>query len=61
MGYHYEAIEVMKCLDEGKLESDIVPHSFTRDSYEDPRQDKKSSRDSVSGERLGEGQGKIRD
>ena len=30
MGYHYEAIEVMKCLDEGKLESDIVPHSFTR-------------------------------
>ncbi len=21
----------MKCLDEGKLESDIVPHSFTRD------------------------------
>lgn len=30
MGYHYEAIEVMKCLDEGKVESDIVPHSFTR-------------------------------
>ena len=30
MGYHYEAIEVMKCLDEGKLESDIVPHTFTR-------------------------------
>lgn len=29
MGYHYEAIEVMKCLDEGKLQSDIVPHSFT--------------------------------
>lgn len=31
MGYHYEAIEVMKCLDEGRIESDIVPHSFTRD------------------------------
>jgi len=30
MGYHYEAVEVMKCLDEGKLESDIVPHSFSR-------------------------------
>ncbi|MBK8883754.1 MAG: Gfo/Idh/MocA family oxidoreductase [Bacteroidales bacterium] len=29
MGYHFEAIEVMKCLDEGKLQSDIVPHSFT--------------------------------
>ncbi len=29
MGYQYEAIEVMKCLDEGKLESDIVPHSFS--------------------------------
>ena len=31
MGYHYEAIEVMKCLDEEKLQSDIVPHSFTLD------------------------------
>jgi predicted dehydrogenase len=31
MGYHYEAIEVMKCLDEEKLESDIVPLSFSRD------------------------------
>ena len=29
MGYQYEAIEVMKCLDEGKLQSDIVPHSFS--------------------------------
>ncbi len=29
MGYHFEAIEVMKCLDEGKLQSNIVPHSFT--------------------------------
>jgi predicted dehydrogenase len=34
MGYHYEAIEVMKCMDEGKLESDIVPHSFTRSLME---------------------------
>jgi len=34
MGYHYEAIEVMKCLDEGKLESEIVPHSFTRSLME---------------------------
>ncbi|MCX6254172.1 MAG: Gfo/Idh/MocA family oxidoreductase [Bacteroidia bacterium] len=31
MGYQFEAMEVMKCLDEGKLESDIVPHSFSRD------------------------------
>lgn len=31
MGYHYEALEVMRCLDEGKTESDIVRHSFTID------------------------------
>jgi predicted dehydrogenase len=31
MGYQYEAAEVMKCLDEGKIESEIVPHSFSRD------------------------------
>ena len=31
MGYHYEAMEVMKCLEEGRTESDIVPHSFTLD------------------------------
>jgi predicted dehydrogenase len=31
MGYQFEADEVMKCLDEGKLQSDIVPHSFTLD------------------------------
>jgi predicted dehydrogenase len=31
MGYHYEAEEVMRCLDEGKTESDIVPLSFSRD------------------------------
>jgi predicted dehydrogenase len=31
MGYQYEATEVMKCLDEGKIESEIVPHSFSRD------------------------------
>jgi predicted dehydrogenase len=34
MGYHYEAMEVMKCLDEGRTESDIVPHSFTRSLME---------------------------
>jgi predicted dehydrogenase len=34
MGYHYEAIEVMKCLEKGKIESAIVPHSFTRDLME---------------------------
>jgi len=31
MGYQFEAAEVMKCLDEGKLESDVVPHSFSLD------------------------------
>lgn len=31
MGYHYEAIEVMNCLDKGRKESEIVPHSFTLD------------------------------
>ncbi len=29
MGYHYEAIEVMACLDKGKTESDTVPLSFS--------------------------------
>ncbi len=28
-GYEYEIIESMKCLREGKLESDLIPHSFT--------------------------------
>jgi predicted dehydrogenase len=31
MGYQFEAIEIMKCLDEGKIESEIVPLSFSRD------------------------------
>ena len=31
MGYQFEATEVMKCLDEGKLQSEIVPLSFSRD------------------------------
>jgi predicted dehydrogenase len=31
LGYHWEAEEVMRCLDEGKKESDIVPLSFSRD------------------------------
>jgi predicted dehydrogenase len=30
-GYPFEAIEVMKCLDEGKLQSDVVPHTFSLD------------------------------
>lgn len=31
MGYPFEASEVMKCLDEGKLESDVVPLQYSRD------------------------------
>lgn len=31
MGYQYEAIEAMKCLDEGRIESSVVPHSFSID------------------------------
>jgi predicted dehydrogenase len=31
MGYHWEAEEVMKCLDEGKKESPVVPLSFSYD------------------------------
>jgi predicted dehydrogenase len=31
MGYHWEAEEVMKCLDEGKTESSVVPLSFSLD------------------------------
>ena len=31
MGYQFEAIEVMKCLDEGRLQSEVVSHSFSRD------------------------------
>lgn len=31
MGYQFEAAEVMKCLDEGKLQSEVVPHSFSLD------------------------------
>jgi predicted dehydrogenase len=30
LGYHWEAEEVMKCLDEGLTESSVVPHSFSR-------------------------------
>lgn len=29
MGYHWEAEEVMKCLDDNKTESSVVPHSFS--------------------------------
>jgi len=31
MGYHFEAIEVMKCLDAGSTESSEVPLKFSRD------------------------------
>lgn len=31
MGYHYEAAEVMNCIEKGKIESEVVPHSFTID------------------------------
>jgi predicted dehydrogenase len=31
MGYHWEAEEVMKCLDEGRTESSVVPLSFSID------------------------------
>lgn len=31
MGYQFEAKHVMQCLDERKLQSDIVPHSFSLD------------------------------
>ena len=31
MGYHWEAEEVMRCLDEGRTESQVVPHSFSKD------------------------------
>jgi predicted dehydrogenase len=30
LGYHWEAEEVMKCLDEGKTESSVVPLTFSR-------------------------------
>jgi hypothetical protein len=31
MGYQFEALEVMNCLDNGKLESDVVSHKFSLD------------------------------
>jgi predicted dehydrogenase len=31
MGYHWEADEVMRCLDKGRTESPVVPHSFSRE------------------------------
>jgi predicted dehydrogenase len=29
MGYHFEAQEVMRCLDKGVIESQVVPHTFS--------------------------------
>lgn len=34
LGYKYEAAEVMRCLQEGKKESDLVPHQFSLDLME---------------------------
>ena len=31
MGYHWEAEEVMRCLDKGRIESPVVPHSFSKE------------------------------
>ena len=31
MGYHLEAEEVMRCLDKGRTESPVVPHSFSKE------------------------------
>jgi predicted dehydrogenase len=31
MGYHLEAAEVMRCISEGRIESPVVPHSFSLD------------------------------
>jgi predicted dehydrogenase len=31
MGYHWEAAEVMRCLDKGRTESPVVPHSFSKE------------------------------
>jgi predicted dehydrogenase len=29
MGYHFEAEEVMRCIEQGKIESPVVPHSYS--------------------------------
>ncbi len=34
IGYKYEAAEMMRCLQEGKKESDLVPHQFSLDLME---------------------------
>ena len=34
VGYHYEAEEVMNCLDRGAIESSLVPHQFSLDLME---------------------------
>ena len=33
-GYRHEALEVMACLEQGKIESDQLPHQFSRDLME---------------------------
>ena len=34
LGYQYEAAEMMRCMREGKLESDLIPHQFSLDLME---------------------------
>ncbi len=34
IGYQYEAAEMMRCLQQGKKESDLVPHQFSMDLME---------------------------
>jgi predicted dehydrogenase len=44
MGYQFEAAEVMNCLEKGKLESEIVPLSFSRDLMKTLDRIRKSAR-----------------
>jgi len=34
LGYQYEAAEMMRCMQAGKLESDLIPHQFSLDLIE---------------------------
>ena len=52
MGYHFEAMEVMKCLNEGKRESDIIPHSFSLNIMKTLDRIRESSGDPFSWQRL---------
>ena len=52
--------EVMKCLDEGKLESRCCSSLFQPQPDEYTRQDKKGSRDCISGKRLNKNEEEIK-